>query len=135
MDEDDVRSEMVSSLIMRRRYREPNHSGRKVRKVISLMLLEVLLQTQQRGFGLYQQFVAPVNLVLCNSYLHIIKMNYIIYKGTNPKVRFQIQGLYMGQRLNKMIVNKNFNFIISYYFMKIIFVVINVLSRPIGEIS
>jgi hypothetical protein len=65
-------------------------------------------------------------------------MNYIIYKGTNPKVRFQIQGLYMGQRLNKMIqnkINKNFNFIISYYFMKIIFVVINVLSRPIGEIS
>ena len=62
-------------------------------------------------------------------------MNYIIYKGTNPKVRFQIQGLYMGQKLNKMIQNKNFNFIISYYFMKIIFVVINVLSRPIGEIS
>ena len=62
-------------------------------------------------------------------------MNYIIYKGTNPKVRFQIQGLYMGQRFNKMIVNKKFNFIISYYFMKIIFVVINVLSRPIGEIS
>ena len=61
-------------------------------------------------------------------------MNYIIYKGTNPKVRFQIQGVYMGQRLNKMILNKKFNFIISYYFLKIIFIVINVLSRPIGEI-
>jgi hypothetical protein len=67
--------------------------------------------------------------------LYIIKMNYIIYKGiTNPKVRFQIQGLYMGQRLNKMLLKKNFNFIICYYFMKIIFVVINVLSRPISEI-
>jgi hypothetical protein len=37
----------------------------------------------------------------------------------------------MGQRLNKMILNKKFNFILCYYFMKIIFVVINVLSRPI----
>jgi len=62
-------------------------------------------------------------------------MNCIIYKGTHPKVRFQIQGLYMGQRLNKMILNKKFNFILCYYFMKIIFVVINVLSRPISEIS
>jgi hypothetical protein len=56
-------------------------------------------------------------------------MNCIIYKGTHPKVRFQIQGLYMGQRLNKMLLNKKFNFILSYYFMKIIFIVINVLLR------
>lgn len=62
-------------------------------------------------------------------------MNSVIYKGTNPKVRFQIQGLYMGQKLNKIILNKKFNFILSYYFMKIIFDLINVLSRPIKSIS
>lgn len=58
-------------------------------------------------------------------------MNCIIYKGTHPKVRFQIQGLYMGQRLNKMLkdkINKKFNFIINYYFMKIIFIVLTLLT-------
>lgn len=55
-------------------------------------------------------------------------MNCIIYKGTHPKVRFQIQGLYMGQRLNKMLLKKNFNFIINYYFMKIVFTVYALLT-------
>jgi len=56
-------------------------------------------------------------------------MNCIIYKGTHPKVRFQIQGLYMGQRLNKILLKKKFNFIICYYFMKIIFITVLITSE------
>lgn len=54
-------------------------------------------------------------------------MNYIIYKGTNPKVRFQIQGIYIGQKLNKHLKERNFNFIIIYYFVNIIRVMFRVM--------
>ena len=52
----------------------------------------------------------------------------IIKERTYPKVRFQIQGIYIGERLNRMIVKKKFNFIVNYYFMKIVFIVYALLT-------
>lgn len=63
-------------------------------------------------------------------------MNSVIYKERScPTIRFQIQGLYMGQRLNKIILNKKSNFILCYYFLKIIFDLINEFYRIEGSIS
>jgi hypothetical protein len=51
-------------------------------------------------------------------------MNSIIYKRTTPKIRHQIQGIYLCEKLNKHLKERYSNFIIIYYFIKIVFFIL-----------